>query len=366
MAHRSVFDCSLVILALAGGCSSAKPVFPHPRYAPYGIGSEQLVVQDNSRGTPANGEGFPALPYRQLPLYIWYPALGDVDAGEVTGAKLDPRGAPYPLVVFVHGSSGFSQQSTFLTQALAADGYVVAAADFPLTALTTPGGSSDFGSNLQVGDASFIATQLAANSQDPKDPLYLAIDPDAGYAVEGHSTGGAVALDAAYSLGSHDSRVKAIVGLAPDACFFASKMFTTRKVPMMVIAGTDDHFNPPWVNGERAYGLATTSPRWLAMLTGGTHLYFTDFALPDGSPTPDMPGDPIVQAFSSDGGGGQCTVGPITTEADPLIDFDLQHTLTIQLSEAFLDQWMWQDDSTMKALTASHDPHLVLSSSAGL
>jgi predicted dienelactone hydrolase len=319
------------------------------------------MLQDNSRGTPANGTA-PALPYRQLPLYVWYPATGSADAGEVAGAKLDTKGAPFPLVVFVHGSDGFSQQSTYLTQALAADGYVVAAADFPLTAISTPGGENDASCNLQVGDVSFIADQLFAAARDPHDVLYGAIDTSAGFAIEGHSTGGAVALDAAYSFGGHDPRVKGIVALAPDACFFASSMFVTRKVPMMVIAGTDDHYNPPAVNGERAFQLATTSPRWLGLLTGGTHIYFTDFQIDDGSPTPDMPGDPIVVAFSSDGGGDQCTVGPITTEADPVIDFALQHSLTVQLSEAFLDEWMYQDDSTMAALTRSHDPHLVLTS----
>lgn len=350
-------------VALLVACG-AKPK-ARVRYSSYAVGSEQITIRDNSRSTPANG-GSPALPYRDLPLYIWYPGqVVMTDGGyppESSDAKLDPKGGPYPLAIFIHGFSGLSQQSTFLTQALAAKGYIVAAANFPQTYLLTPGGPSDADDQQQVGDASFIADQLFAKSKDSSDPLYSALDEAAGYAVIGHSSGGAVTLDAAYSLGSHDARVKGIVALAPDACFFSSAMFASRDVPMMLIAGTDDRYNPPEVNAKRAYSLATKSTRWLAMLTGGTHLFFTDFDTTDDTVTPDMPGDPITLAFGEDGGGDGCTAGPVTTNVDPLIDFQLQHSLTIQLSQAFLDKYLYDDSSAMTALAASHDAHLVLQS----
>jgi predicted dienelactone hydrolase len=172
-----------------------------------------------------------------------------------------------------------------------------------------------------------------------------------------------VALDAAYSLGGHDPRVKAIVPLAPDACFFSGAMLASRSVPMMLIAGTDDRYNPPAVNAVRAYGLATASPRWLAMLTGGTHLYFTDFSVPDAVVTPDQPGDPIVVAFAADeGSDGACNVGPVSTVPDPELDFAQQHSLTIQLALAFLDRWMYGDGAALQRLTAAHEPALVLES----
>lgn len=330
----------------------------------HAVGSQQLAFRDTSRPTPANGTE-PEHASRDLPVRIWYPALADAGEPETTDAKLDPRGAPYPLVLFVHGSSGTNGQSKFLMQALAAKGYVVAAANFPLTTLLTPGGPSDDACNMQVQDLSFIADQLAAKARDAEDSLHGAVDPSAGYAVMGHSTGGSVALDAAYSLASHDSRVRGIVALAPDACFFSSAMLASRDVPLMVIAGTDDRYNPPSVNAVRAYDLATASPRWLGMLTGGTHLYFTDFSIPDATVTPDMPGDPIVVAFGADeGGDSACTVGPVNTVPDPVIDFALQHALTIQLTQAFLDQWLYGDPTAMRTLTAAHDPALVLQSAS--
>src|SRR5262249_23720738 len=148
---------------------------------------------DPSRPTPEN-HGVAAHPGRSLPTEIWYPAVPAPGSPTGTGvavrdARLDPSGAPYPLVLFVHGSTAFRTQSTFLTTALAAAGYVVAAADFPLTAVATPGGPSELHFDDQVSDLSFIADQLAAVARDATDPLFSAVGAD-GYVVVGHSTGG--------------------------------------------------------------------------------------------------------------------------------------------------------------------------------
>ena len=353
----------LLALALAGCHSPAAPVVkPRKVKSSYAVGTRNITLEDKTRPTPANG-GVPSVPYRSLNTDIFYPAVASATAAATPFAPLDPTGAPYPLVIFVHGSDGASQQYTYLTEALAARGYVVVAGNFPLTWINQPGNSSDLYSNMQVGDVSFLADQLAEMAGDAKDPLHGAISPSDGYAVAGHSTGGTVSLASAYGFTDHDDRVQAIVALAPCACFFATSFFKTRIVPMMVLAGTDDGFVPPADNGERAFALSN-SPRWLAMLTGGQHLFFTDLDATDASISGGldevtMNDSDISVAFSADGAGNACVPNPVFG-TDPIIPFDLQHSLTVALAAGFLDEQMFGDPTTLAAVTTNPDPHLKL------
>ncbi len=101
---------------------------------PVGVTTRTFI--DTTRPTPANGTAA-AQTSRTLVTEIWYPTSA-TGISPIRDAPLAP-GGPYPLVLFVHGSSSGRTVSTFLTIALAQAGYVVAAADFPLTALSTPG-----------------------------------------------------------------------------------------------------------------------------------------------------------------------------------------------------------------------------------
>ena len=293
---------------------------------------------DPTRGTPANGTA-PMASERHLSTEIWYPAsTSDTSPDSVTrDAPVDPTGRPYPLLIYVHGSSGSRRTSAFLPEALARAGYVVAAADFPLTASTTPGGASDLHVDDQLGDLSFLADQLAARAADAKDLFAGAVDPKTGYAVAGHSTGGTVALLAAFAPDVHDPRLKAAIALAPCACFFGDSFFTTRSLPLLVAAGTDDLLVPIANNGARAYALAR-APKILATIVGGTHLYFTDFAIPDDAlhPSPTTAHDDIAKALARYGGGTVCEPVP-PPASDPILAVETQHQVTIDLVRAFLD-----------------------------
>ncbi|MGH7295097.1 MAG: alpha/beta hydrolase family protein, partial [Polyangiaceae bacterium] len=209
---------------------------------PVGVTTRTWV--DTSRPTPQNGSA-PALPSRTLVTDVWYPTAAPAQAEPtITGAPLAP-GGPYPLVLYVHGSSSDRETSSFLTIALARAGYVVAAADFPLTALGTPGGPSDLHVSDQVGDLSFLCDRLKAAAEDPGDALHGAVDGQS-YAVVGHSTGGAVAELAAFggddALVTHDPRVAAVVPLSGDACMFDPPFFHTRGVPVFAIGASNDLF----------------------------------------------------------------------------------------------------------------------------
>jgi len=345
-----------LLVALVGCGGSSQGGDGGTDLVPHGVGFVTRTVVDGSRGTPANGDAA-ASPMRVLVTEIWYPARapdGGATDGAVRGAPPDPDGAPHPLVLFVHGSSGGRRQSTFLTEALAAAGYVVAAADFPLTAATTLGGASDLHVDDQVGDLSFLADQMRAFAADPSDLLAGAVDAS-GYAVVGHSTGGTVALLAAEAPDVHDARVRAAVALAPCACFFGDAFFRTRALPLLIMAGTDDLFVPIATNGARAYQLAGP-PKLLVTLVGGDHLQFTDYAIPDAAlhPTPTTTEDDIAVALARYGGGTNCSPPP-PPGTDPAMTIDEQHARTISFTAAFLDGAMRGSPAALAKLEATPD-----------
>ena len=98
----------------------------------YAVGTMELTIEDDER---------------PLTVTIWYPA--DAEAGSepdvaygvaplltLPGAAYRDAApfvddAPYPLIVYSHGSNGARVVSTFLTEHLASRGFVVIAADHP-------------------------------------------------------------------------------------------------------------------------------------------------------------------------------------------------------------------------------------------
>jgi predicted dienelactone hydrolase len=342
------------LLALVS-CSDPSPATPS-RPAVFGLGVATRIFVDSSRRTPANGTQA-ALAERTLATEIWYPTAGAAGLEAAREAAVDRAHGPYPLVLFVHGSSGGRSQSTFLTRALATSGYVVASADFPLTSLSTAGGPSDLHVGDQLDDLRFLVDQVTALSDDAAAPFAGSIRRDQ-VAVVGHSTGGTVALLAAYAPDRHDARVRGVVALAPCACFFGTSFFTTRSLPLLVVAGSNDLFVPPANNGARAYRLAP-APKAYASLVGGTHLYFTDFGVPDSalSPVPTTSHDDISVALSAYGGGTDCEPSPPNGADEPLTAAE-QHAHTITIVRAFLDDLFGATHGALPALAAATDPQV--------
>jgi dienelactone hydrolase len=279
-----------------------EPVTPPAPPRNYAVATSEQTFVDTTRGTPANGDA-PDSPVRTLPTTIW-----------------SPQGpGPFPLVLFVHGSSGFRGQSAWLMNALASDGYVVAAADFPLTSLVTPGGPSDWHVEDQPEDLRFLADQLHAKD----------------YAVVGHSTGGTVALLAAQAPDQHDDRVRAAVSLSGDSCFFGDSFFSTRALPLLIVDATRDQLVPATTNGARSFALSRP-PKMRAVLQGGTHLFFTDLTLPDSLGSPTLLTDPLARTLARYGGGSGCAA--FAPSADPLLAIADQHRLAALAVRGFLDE----------------------------
>ena len=324
---------------------------------PVGVTTRTWI--DTTRPTPQNGSA-PAQSSRTLVTNVWYPTRAN--GATVPDAPLAP-GGPYPLVLFVHGSSGSRTLYTFLTVALAQAGYVVAAADFPLTATSTPGGESDLHVSDQVGDLSFLCDQLKAASQDPSDELHGAVD-GLSYAVVGHSTGGAVAELAAFggndAMITHDPRVAAVVPLSGDACMFDPAFFQTRSVPIFAIGASNDLFVRFANSGQWVFS-NTSSPHLLANLVGGQHVYFTDVTFLqdiDLGPVPTGPTSPLAVTLQAYGDAGACLPVP-APGTDPPLAPETQQALVVQLVTAYLDAEMRHQPAALAALAAAKDPRVV-------
>jgi predicted dienelactone hydrolase len=325
------------------------------------VGVTTRTFVDNTRPTPVNGTAA-AQPNRTLVTEIWYPTAGAVNATVATRDAPLLAGGPYPLVLFVHGSSSSRTVYSYLTIGLASAGYVVAAADFPLTSLATPGGASDLHVTDEVGDLSFLADQLKAASVDAADALHAAVD-GLHYAVVGHSTGGAVAELAAFAPNdaaiTHDARVSAIVPLSGDACMFNAQFFKSRSVPTFVIGASDDLFVPVADNGQWLFD-NTNAPHLMAKLIGAQHVYYTDFPLPDAlaGPVPTGPTSPLATTLAAYGDASECLPVPAASN-DPAMDFGVEHTYVLQLVTAYLDAQLRQSPAPLDALLAAHDPLVV-------
>jgi pimeloyl-ACP methyl ester carboxylesterase len=327
---------------------------------PVGVTTRTWV--DTSRPTPQNGSA-PALPSRTLVTDVWYPTTAPAQPEPtITDAPLAP-GGPYPLVLYVHGSSSDRDTSSFLTIGLARAGYVVAAADFPLTAVSTPGGASDLHVSDQVGDLAFLCDELKAAALDPGDALHGAVE-GASYAVVGHSTGGAVAQLAAFggddALITHDPRVAAVVPLSGDACMFDAPFFHTRSVPIFAIGASNDLFVRFANSGQWVFD-GTSPPHLLAELVGGQHLGFTDITFLDDSdldPVPTGPTDPLATTLQLYGDAGECLPVP-APGTDPMMSSATQHALVIQLVTAYLDAQLRGNPAPLASLQAAGNPLVV-------
>jgi predicted dienelactone hydrolase len=321
------------------------------------IGVTTRTWVDTTRPTPANGSAA-AQTSRTLVTEVWYPTAA-TGISPVRDAPIAP-GGPFPLVLFVHGSSSSRLVYTYLTVALAQAGYIVAAADFPLTALDTPGGASDLDVWYQVGDLSFLCDQLKATSADAGDELAGAVD-GLSYAVVGHSTGGAVAELAAFAGDdariTHDPRVAAIVPLSGDACMFGASFFQSRAVPVFAIGATNDLFVRFPNSGQWVFD-STSEPHLAAELTGGQHMYFTDFTLLTDSelgPVPTGPTSDLAVTLQAYGDAGECLPEPAPGTA-PQLAAATQQALVIQFVTAYLDAEMRHNPAPLAAVRSANNP----------
>jgi dienelactone hydrolase len=260
-----VLGAALVAVALVviGLYVATAPKGPEPgsasadrlRPGRYAVGRVDLSLSDTKRPTHANGS-FAGAASRALPATLWFPKDAD---------------GPHPLVVYSHGFMSTRNEAERNAEHLASYGFVVIAADYPLSNFHAPGGPVITDAVNQPGDVSFLIDTVTGWPAADR-PFRGEIDPKR-IGVAGLSLGGFTTTVAAFHPTRRDPRISAAVSIAGMSAMFAPRFFATANVPFLMIAGDTDALvdysaNAAPLPDKLAYGGA------LITLHNGTHAGF--------------------------------------------------------------------------------------------
>jgi alpha-beta hydrolase superfamily lysophospholipase len=236
---------------------------PAPAGPPYAVGVARFTFTDGGRGTAALGAD-PATPDRTLPVTLRYPATG-APGSESDGAP--PADGKFPLVFFAHGFNISAGDYDDFTRDLAAQGFIVAAPDFPLSSTSPPGPVTQSDIDNQARDISFLISVLP-NLIVPSAVRDHVATTEVG--VVGHSDGGNTAARVASNSCCFDARIGAAVVLAGDEGTSGGTWAAPGSPPMLVLQGTADTINP-WSLSQRLFD-DSAAPKWLVAINGADHL----------------------------------------------------------------------------------------------
>jgi acetyl esterase/lipase len=226
--------------------STSDPATTKPAKPPYPLASEVLPLVDASR--PTVSHGILVARTRRLTTLVWLPS------------------APgrWPLVVFAHGFQVGPAPYAELLEAWAAQGFVVAAPEFPLSDQAVAGANLDENDlNQQPADVRFVADALVA----PGAPLAGRIDASR-VGVAGHSDGAEAALAVSLSPAPAGQPViRAVIAMSVQPL---PGVTATANPPILVTQGDADTINP-LDYGQQTWAEAA-GPKYLAILHGAGHL----------------------------------------------------------------------------------------------
>ncbi|GMV43202.1 MAG: hypothetical protein AMXMBFR64_49180 [Myxococcales bacterium] len=328
------------------------------------VGLTTLTVQ-----TPAG---------RTLPGIVWYPAVTDgtftpeVFLGLLAGQGLRDapvaEGGPWPLIVFSHGSQAFKEQSLFLVEGLTRHGYVVAAVDhIGNTFMTQNEEKMGEVARERPRDISALIDRLMA--PESGDPSWFSthIDFDR-IAAAGHSFGGYTVMALAGGVLSvpqsvvdecalkpkdlicsvisqgdpgpldlRDPRVDAVIAMTPGGYMaFREEGLTSVAVPTMIMGGLADDVTTmddeilPFYEG-------IPGTKYLWTLAHGQHFTWSDFCL--------------IVPFLSEELAAQ--FGADLCKPDAPLPIATAHTLIFDMSLAFFDAWLRDDQDAAARLQPS-------------
>lgn len=231
----------------------------------YRAGSLDVQMIDTERPTTGHGK-YPGASSRRLVTTIWYPAVEQDDVAP--GA--------HPLIIFCHGFLSSRAGGTYLGRMLARQGYIVVAADFPLTRFGAPGGAVIGDVVNQPGDVSFLIGRMLAANEDTDSPFFKRIDRHR-IGVMGVSLGGLTAMLVGYHRHWRDPRVAVVVSIAGPTAMLGPRFFATngkhKAPPLLMIASKRDVIVPYAANAAPLPG--EVGDGWLVSLAAGSHAGFT-------------------------------------------------------------------------------------------
>ena len=242
---------------------------------PFTVGKQDFTLVDPRRTMAAHGN-HPEAAERVLETRVWYPAQNRPLEWLRPGPRpLATQACPAPLVIYSHGFMSLRGNGAYLAEYLASHGYIVAAANFPLTHLGTTGGPQFIDVLNQPGDVSFIIDSLLAWSNNPENRFAGCIDPQR-IGAAGLSLGGMTTTLLAFHPQYRDARIRAAISIAGPVGIFGKRFFTAPAPPFMMIAGDIDAMvDYP----ENAALLGNRVPdATLVTLRGGSHTGFAGMA----------------------------------------------------------------------------------------
>ncbi len=226
----------------------------------FDVGRQDIRLVDNSRATQANNE-FVGSDQRVLQTSFWFPLN---EQGSVAAGK-------HPLIVYSHGLSSSRLNGRHIIEFLASNGYVVIAADFPLTHKKAPGGQKVKDVVNQPRDLSFLIDTVLSWSADEQHVLYNHVD-DTRIGATGISLGGFTSTLAAYHPVWRDSRIKAVASIAGPSQSLSPLFYSHAEIPFLMLAGDIDAIVP---YGAHALPILERVPdASLVTIKDGTHLGF--------------------------------------------------------------------------------------------
>ncbi len=194
----------------------------------YTVGDIDYHLVDTSRATGANGD-FPGLDHRELDIRVWFPR---VENGRVAPGR-------HPLLVYSHGYAANKLSGAYLAAYMARQGYLVVAADYPLTRFFAPGGARLADVVNQPGDISFLLDTLLAWDRDPDSPFFERVDAGR-IAAMGISLGGLTSTLSAYHPRWRDERLQLAISIAGPSSMLGPGFFSSSQVPLLVVATPGD------------------------------------------------------------------------------------------------------------------------------
>ncbi|MDG2005306.1 MAG: dienelactone hydrolase family protein [Novosphingobium sp.] len=274
-----IFGQTRQIAALAGLCLAL--LLPQTALAAHHESAAVMVERsyvDETRSIKAS-MGFAGSETRQLDIKVWYPKA--------------QAGGPLPLIIYSHGTFGFAKNAMHIVNALVEAGYVVAAANYPLTsrnAFTKINFADITDTSNQVKDISFIIDSLLA---DPE--LSKRIDPER-IGATGISLGAVTSYFASFGARTRDPRIKASAPIAggdpvqtalDNAMGFAGAGNAAIPVPVLFLSADRDVFARVTGRPHAAYSRVET-PKYEVMIKDGVHVWFGDnVARPADNKNPD-------------------------------------------------------------------------------
>jgi predicted dienelactone hydrolase len=249
---------SLLLTSLLAALAVAAP--PPARGAfPVGVTTIVFTKTSVTTGTP-----------RPLATLVWYPATRRAGAEDPLGRRdATVRPGHYPLILFSHGNCGRPREATYLTKALAAQGFIVAALTHPGNTADDPGCLAAFGDSFlnRVADVRFVLDAMLAQAILPSSRFARRIRTHR-IGMSGLSFGGFTTLLAA----QQEPRFTAAFALVPGGTAALDRRGIS--IPTLVI-GSERDMIVSFGESEAAYELLH-GPRYLVEVLGANHLSAVD------------------------------------------------------------------------------------------